>query len=350
MNKTQHLKSNSFLTMILLVVCLFAASLFTYKTIIDKIVANKEMTIESFKEEQFNLIWTSINSLQLQAEKEVTKISKNIENSILNLSPEQLKQLQEDMNNDIINHDLHKILNSNIQGKNLNGITNHMNGIVVMTTDGFIEDYNYYRALEKNESNVKEWQTAIINSYNKELEKDAFDKLLNRGTGIIALESYNLTKNDNHIKINEFTYDNLLHVYINEGINGLRNYQIFVPYYITDVGDIFGEPDILHGTKLDNNKLIVIQEFNLYDQISFNQDNVFNDEESKNITVRYDELLRLLYLFGISLIASVIGLIIYLCNVYNNMAYHEYECTGEEDSEDKCEEDSLLDGETQDNE
>ena len=343
MHNVKHFKAKSFLTIILIVVCLFTASVFMYKTVIDKIVDNRQATIEAFKEEQFNLIWSSLETLKLQAEKEVTEVSKEIEEDILDLSPEQLNELELDMSNDVLNGHLHDILNSNIKNKNLNGIKNHMNGIVVMTTDGFIEDFNYYRATESSDSNVRQWQLAIDKSYNIELENDAINKLLNRNSGIIALESYNLTKNENHIKINELTYESLLEVFLSEGINGLRNYQIFVPYYITDFGDIFGVPDISHGTKLDNNKLIVVQEFNLYDQIMHRHNDLFNDDQIKNVIARYDEVLRLMYIFGISLIMSVIGLILYLCNIYNLLIDEEdYDNTTEK------EDDSLLNDETQD--
>jgi hypothetical protein len=208
-----------------------------------------------------------------------------------------------------------------------------MNGIVIMTTDGFIEDYNYYRAICDSDSNIRKWEVDISNSYNKELEKDAIDKLLNRHSGIIALESYNLTKNDNHIMISEMTYDSLLNVFLEEGLNGIRNYQIFVPYYITDFGDIFGNPDIINGVKVDNNKLIVVQEFNLYDQVVKNYNDTFNDSEIKNIIERYDMLLRLMYTFGIMLACFVTLLVGYLSNTYNELVCYEYEEDEEESSE-----------------
>ena len=288
MKNSKHIKSKNFLTIILVIACLFTASVFMYKTVLDKMSNNRQDSVEAFKEEQFNIIWSSLETLQLQAEKEVIEVSKHIEEDILSLSPEQLLKLEEDMYNDVLNNDLQEILNSSIKNHALNNIKNHMNSIVVMTTDGFIEDFNYYRVSEESDTNIRSWQTAIENSYNPELEQDAFDKLLKRSSGIIALESYNLLKHDNHIKINELTYDSLLNVFLEEGIDGMKNYQIFVPYYITDFGDIFGKPDIVHGTKFDNNKLIVVQEFNLYDQIMNRHNDLFHDSEIQNVIKRYD--------------------------------------------------------------
>ena len=336
--------SKTFLTTILFAVCFFTLTVFVYKTVIDKIVDNKQNTIESFKEEQFDVIWTSLKTLQMQAENEVTEVSQNIEKDILNLPSEELLKLQKDMTNNTLNQNLHEILNENIKKSGLNGIKNHMNGIVVMTIDGYIEDFNYYRTNKENDSNVRTWELVVDNSYNKELEKDAIDKLLNRGSGVIALESFNLTKDDNHILINELTYESLLEVFLKEGMNGLRNYQIFVPYYITDFGDIFGTPDIIHGSKVDNNKLIVVQEFNLHDQIINNHGELFNDQQTKDLINRYEELLRLLYILGLTFITSMLGFIIYLCTIYNDMI--------NVDAEDDEEKDDLLldDKESQTNE
>lgn len=346
MQKVRHLKSSSFLTVIFIVVFLFAGSVFWYDYAIDKIVENKEKTINSFKEEQFNAIWAYLENLQLQADKEITEISKSIEDDILSLSHEELEQLQSDLNNDTFNHNLHKIFTEHIEGVSFNGINNHMNGVVIMNNDGYLEDFNYHRATASNGSNIREWKIDLEKSYNKDLEHDAINKILNRNSGIIALESYNLLKDkdNDHILIEEMTYESLLNVYLNEGLNGLRNYQIFVPYYITDFGDIFGQPDILHGSKVDNNKLIIIQEFNLYDQITNTHKNLFNNDLVNSINNRYNDVLRILYIFGISLIASVLCLIFYLCNIYNKLVYHEEEC---ETIINECKE-SLLDNEMQD--
>lgn len=309
------------------VILVFSSSVFIYKNIIDTIKSNYNITAEAFKEEQFKVLWSSLGELQLQSEKEVSEISKNIENDILKLSSKDLEQLQFDMTNNYHNEKLHNILMKNIQGKNLNGINNHRNGIVVMTTKGFIEDSNYRRAEHNanNNSTFRPWEYNIENSYNKELEKNAIDKLLNRTSGIIVFETYDLVKNDDHIKIKEMNYESLLEVYLREGLEGLRNYQIFVPYYITDIGDIFGAVDIVHGIQVDNNKIIVAQEFNLYDQIMSSNDNLFSNAEIKNLLNRYDDILRLLYIFGIALVMGICGVIFYFCSMHNNIIELEYE-------------------------
>lgn len=322
-------RSKFIIGIMIFVILAFSSSVFGYKNLITLVKENCQKTTEAFKEEQFKVLWSSLNNLQLQSEKEISKISEDIEKDILALSDEDLDKLHHDMTNNIHNQDLHEILMKNIEHQNLNGIKNHRNGVVVLSAEGYMEDFNYRRAnliSDDHESSFREWDDIIKNSYNETLERNAIEKLLNRTSGIIALESYDLVGNDNHIKIKEMNYESLLRVFLAEGMEGLRNYQIFVPYYITDIGDIFGTPDISQGIKVDNNKIIVVQEFNLYDQIMMTDTSeLFGNNEIENIASRYNELLRWLYIVGIILVTGVSGLIFYFCGIYNDIIEREYD-------------------------
>lgn len=320
----RHKHSHNAIKILIFIAVIFCSSVLLYTNIVSNVKKNVEITTNEFKENQFKSIWLYLEILQAQSEQNVIRVSSDIENDILSLSDEELEDIEIDMSNNVYNKTLHNIFMKNIQNESLNQINNHRNGIVIMSTKGFIEDYNYRRSQNKNEDSVfRTWQDSLNSSYNKALDKNAFDKLLNRTSGIIALESYDLVNNDNHIMIKELNYDSLLNVFMNEGIEGLRNYQIFVPYYITDLGDIFGKNDIIQGIKEDNNKIIVAQEFNLYDQLVINETNIFNNEEIKDLNGRYVNLLNTLYIFGIGLVAGMFALVIYLCNFYNNIVIAE---------------------------
>lgn len=320
-------RSKFIIGIMIFVVLAFSSSVFGYKSILTLVKENCVKTTESFKEEQFKVIWSSLNSLLLQSEKEVSKIAVIVERDILALTDEQLQDLQYDMTYNIHNSDLHKILMRNIENQNLNNINNHRNGIVVLSTKGYMEDFNYRRAKlisDDHTASFRVWEDSINSSYNQKLEINAIEKLLNRTSGIIALETYDLVGNDEHIMIKEMNYESLLNVFLTEGMEGLRNYQFFVPYYITDIGDIFGVPDISQGIEVENNKIIIVQEFNLYDQLMSNKTHLFDDSEINNIASRYNELLRWLYIVGIILVSAVSGLIFYFCGIYNDMIEREY--------------------------
>ena len=321
------IKPKNLLGMIMTIILIFASSTILYRNILLTVTNNRDLTIMELKEKQFEMIWSSFMDFYEQAEKEVDVIASNIEDDIYSLSEDELKQLSYDMDNNIFNQTYHNILISNIEDYTFNDIDNHQNGIVIMNMNGYVEDFNYRRAEtssghEHTSHLYREWSYGLENAYNNELEEDAIDKLLNRTSGIIATESYNITHVKDHIMIEELTYNTLLNVYIEEGMKGLRSYQIFVPHYITNVGDIFGTPDISHGVKLDNHKIIVVLEFNLYDQLTteYSADNNVNID---NLTYRYDNLLRWLYIFGIVIIVAVVILILYLCSVYNELILKE---------------------------
>lgn len=321
--------SKFILKTMILITLIFSSIIFVYQNIITYIEENRDKTIEYLKEEQFSIIWEYINYFKDQARDEVTEISKNIEKDILNLSDSEFLKIQEDMSNGIHNDILHNIIINNTDYHSLNNINNHCNGIIILTNDGYMEDYNYRRAKDNNNeerSLVRKWDDDIKNSYNPELEKNAIDKIIKRTSGIIALESYDLINDKNHIKIKELTYDTLLEVYIKEGINGFRNYQIYVPYYITDIGDIFGVPDISEGVTVENNKIIIVQEFNIFDQLkAVNKDDTsITNKKINNIIDTNNSILRLLYIFGI-LIATAVGLLVLWTSSYYNMIL-DHEC------------------------
>lgn len=320
-------KVKSAVAIITAAVILFASTILIYNNIVSTVQRNTEITINEFKETQFNSIWIYLELLYQQADEEVVLISQNIEKDLLSLSEEELKLIEDDMNNDIHNQTLHNIIMKNTEFYNFNKISNSRNGIIIMSTDGYMEDFNYRRAdkCDNTTNSFRTWEDSINHSYNKSLEENAIDKLLNRTSGIIALESYDLIGNEDHIKIKELNYKSLLKVYSEEGLEGLRNYQILVPYYITDIGDIFGVPDISQGIMVDNNKIIVVQEFNLYDQIIATDSSIFDDSQIQDYINSSESLLNLLRLFGTTLVISILGIILYICNLYNNTIFDDEE-------------------------
>ncbi len=122
----------------------------------------------------------------------------------------------------------------------------------------------------------------ISDSYESYITVDELiNYIFNSNLGQISLDSIrdgNITKNkiifweaiqsndNNHNIIDNMDIKELLNIYSNEGIEGLKSYEILVTGYITKNGDIFGEDDIDSlGHKIDNSKIMIIQRVNLYD-------------------------------------------------------------------------------------
>ena len=122
----------------------------------------------------------------------------------------------------------------------------------------------------------------ISDSYESYITVDELiNYIFNSNLGQISLDSIrdgNITKNkiifweaiesndNNHNIIDNMDIKELLNIYSNEGIEGLKSYEILVTGYITKNGDIFGEDDVDSlGHKIDNSKIMIIQRVNLYD-------------------------------------------------------------------------------------
>ena len=90
-----------------------------------------------------------------------------------------------------------------------------------------------------------------------------------------------------------------------------------VPVYITDTGDIFGQSDIVQGIHQDTHKFIIIQTFNLYDQIMSTKSDFGDDDYLGRLNSRYDRILNSLYILGIVVCALIALIIIYFLSIYN---------------------------------
>lgn len=339
MNK-KNKKSLVLIRLMIFIIVAFSSSVILYTNVINDLKKSSDNNIRYLKNSMYNSIYTYLDILMNEAKEEVDQTGEDVKRDLLSLPKEQLKDIQEDMSNDIHNPVLHKIINNNIKGKDFKGVNNSKNSMLAMTSNGVLEDFNYRRAetISQNSNTHitnRSWEHEIENSFNSSLAQVSVDKLLNRTNGIIAFEPYNLINGqDSHIMIKEFTYDEVKKVYLNEGLDGLRNFQVYIPYYITSNGDIFGQEDIIHGVKQNNNKIIIVQEFNLYDQIINNASYLTDDDEIiEAIRDEYSETIRILYLFGVALVIAICGLIFYFCSLYNMIVEHENESVDTDDSD-----------------
>lgn len=289
-----------------------------YNFAIDNTKKMQQSTIIDLKEERFDKIYIYILELQKQSYAQAKTVSSNIESSMR--VGMDLDELREDLESGTANRELHDILKFYIEGHNLNGINNCRNGIIVASSDGILEDSYYKRAAGKTS---RSWETEIKRSYNKELEENAINDLLYHTDSMIMTESVNLLTKENsnfktHKLITDANKNSLRKIYISEGIEGFINYQVLVPVYITDNGDIFGQEDIENGIRNETHKIIVIQEFNIYDQILANYPEIANDDEIVNLEEQFERNLTLFYIIGIFWAAAVVIIVIYFSGRYNN--------------------------------
>ena len=291
--------------------------LYTYG--LNYIETTESNTIYTLKKERFDHIYTYMLDLQEKAYENANNESLKIESYLRNVGD--IDNLKTDMDNGTFyKSTLHELFESSMQDNNFNGINNSRNGIIIASVDGILEDSNYKRVSGKES---RDWDNEINNSYNGELDSIAINDIINQSNSLIITESVNLLNKgnlnyDNHILIKNSSYESLLEVYEKEGIIGLRNYQIWAPAYITDTGDIFGQDDIVNGIRVKNYKIILIQEFNLYDQIQKHHPELMDVSDINEISNEFKNGLSLLYLMGICYVCVIVVVMIYFSAQYNN--------------------------------
>lgn len=285
-----------------------------YSTTIQDIKTTQELSMNSLKDEQFANLYNYISILYEDALDSANETANDIENDIRNEMD--LNQLQIDLDNGIRNENLHEILRKHILHKNLNNISNYRNGIFIADSNSIMEDLSYARSSKNGEPRT--WDHEIENAYNSTLEKEAISKIINQSKDIIVAEHVDVLSSKSHKLIKTGSKEELKHIYLTEGIEGFKNYQFLAPAYITDQGDIFGRPDIIDGKRCETSKLIIVQEFNIYDQISKIYPELLTDDITKTLEVQYTDILNWLYVLGCLYVICVILSLIYISTIYND--------------------------------
>ena len=232
---------------------------------IEKDIHNSQM--KELEEVNVNVTWSliygTIREASLAAQSNTYYISTRIVNDIYKEYPN-LEELKRDLDNDMyLETRLPQIIIKNISNKYLFNIRNNNNDIFVITNNGVAVDMN----LDGTDTVYRSFDDEANRHFNYKLAYQAFQRLTeHKDYSIIYYEIDKPENMENHEIIVSPSYDALFDVYSKEGINGLKGYDVLVPTYITDDGDIFGTPDINeHGKRIKNHKLIVVQRFNIYD-------------------------------------------------------------------------------------
>lgn len=304
-------------------VCVVILLLMVLSAVYSMIIADvKELqanTVNAVKSEQFDKIYNYLVVLQEDAQKSARSVATKIETDINETVD--LDQLKNDMDNRRFNAQLNEVLEKNTEGVYLNNINTSKNGILVYDTNGVLLDRSYDRAERQDNSAI----FTPASDYNKELVDDAIYHIMNHHTSeLIAVEQVHDESElpENHIKISEVSYESLKRVFVAEGLEGLAHYQFLVPAYITETGDVFGQQDIVMGVKNDTHKIIVVQEYNLVDQINAKYPDIASDDILDRLMDQFLRTLNLLYIIGIGFIIDIIALLVYISIIYNQHVDH----------------------------
>lgn len=316
-DKKRHLKIKIILAMIVIVILSAVSVVLIYSSMLDDVKQSHETIISEYKDEQFENLWSVLTQqLKCSAKNNILDATNEIEYEIRNTD---MGILKSELDKGIYSDELMNIFKNNLRDVCLNNIDNGRNNTIVISNDYMILNYSYY-AYPNHAENSHSFTSILQSGFNKELNEDAIDRLYKQDDSIICIEM-EPSSNNNHIKISESTKQNFKKVYMAEGIDGFKNYQFLVPIYITDTGDVFGQDDIVHGERTDkNHKFIIIQEFNLYDQVS-QYPEYFDNSYLNELNYHFDSMMKNFYILGILFIIFVIIIIFTFIAIYNNFIY-----------------------------
>lgn len=286
----------------------------TYNTI--KHIDERSMEqAEQIKDRQWdlieNVIYENKEKSKLQAEKVKTEISLHL----LEAYKSDLSSLHRDL---IMRNDskLFSIINSSINGVYLNA-DNENNRIFVADKKGIIADRGYV----SSQKHSRDWNTEIASKLNSESASKSVGMILTKNKELIFWEP-EVKPVTPYDSTDLPTIESMKKVFKTQGIEALRNYDILVPAYITNEEDIFGVPDVdSHGKRINNDKIIVVQEFNIYDAIMIHRDDIERYDayieqcrKSTDIAVQTDmeSFVLLMIINFIALLATLYGANIYM--------------------------------------
>ena len=262
--------------------------------------ANFNKNIDTINEESKKYIYALIYDAQDKNKILLENKALNLQNIILNEYSDN-SLLENDIKYPTDNSKLSKIFDKELHNKNI--IVGSMDKILWNRT------YGEYSTDLKDDYTLED---VIYKTYNKELSKEAIDTIL----------KLNSQKNDfiiwksgkSNIEISNNNIDELLNELqkYNYDINELKGYDILIPVYITEDGDILGVKDVdMIGRYNDNCKMVLVQKLNLYDILSHNK---YDIENCKDEVTRIQDMIEQLtddeIIKNIYLLLIIIGIVI----------------------------------------
>ena len=202
------------------------------------------------------------------------------------------------------------------------GLDPQYNNVFICNSDGIIADFSKVYASEKD---ARTWEYEYKKSTNPEMLKSTVNHILNQNINTYFVEEVKYPDDYNeedNLKYTTMTENDLVNIYKEHGLDGLKQYNFLVPVYVMENNDIFGTDDIDNGVRVKNNKFIIIQRYNLYDYIKkYNLDSNLETLTAQN----FEHLTSIIYLYIIINIICVVVVLVYILSTVNKVGRDCYE-------------------------
>lgn len=273
-------KISSITTLVILTITI----LFSYKQYEDY-MTNMESyeTIECGMKEELNLYLKGILRENIKKAELLTEVYTSIIHTrLVETYGNNLDGLEKDLVEPNPDSELNKILDEVLMDTYIN-VESDSNRPIVATMRNII----WNRSIYINSEDVLLWDKFKNTHFNTILAEKAINALknMNNDKNDFIFWELNHNKANGHLILTELDIDKMLDIYYNEGLESLKGYELLVPVYITNTGDIFGTKDTNSiGEKINNYKIMVIQRINVYDAlIDYKSDLTYFNSEIKAI-------------------------------------------------------------------
>ena len=274
------LKSISFVSFLILIV--LATTTYVFYNNIKSLESHYIEEKIDLEECQWQFIAAIIQENQIKAKIQADEITNNIQKELPVVYSNNLKLLEYDMDNMTVraNTPFLKTLARNIENKWTVKETDANDPFVICTwvkpdklffPNGAIGSDKSINCAKLGE--IRTFDIEISMHSNKKLALSAINKILNKETEDIIVWEFLKSVNENHKLISTGTFKELKEIFLSEGLESLKTYEVLVPSYLTQNGDIFGVEDVDNtGNRNSNKKIIGVSTFNIYDAIMVNHE------------------------------------------------------------------------------
>ena len=309
-------KSNINFRTIATIILSMCIILFSYSAcrFLDEIKLVREynkVAIEESNNATFTAISGLISSISLLAE---DSLRYNLKFAREKFSREEKDTIPNSFNNGKPVTDELKIISS-IYFKNyyFTHVNNRNNDIFICNKNGIVADYS--KEAESVYTFTPWCADTDIRPSTPSIKGEVLDKLLDPN------DVNTIIFKDGHGKI--YSMSDLKEVYINDGIEEFKNYNVLVPVYISS--DLKSS-SANYGTAMNDYSVIIVQEFNIYDQIMNMQPDLgkysstgFNENEM-------DEIISVLYMLGFCLLIGDVVFITLIIHIHNGYICKHVHC------------------------
>lgn len=280
---------------------------------IEKVRENRLHNIEQIKLAKWNIVENSINDNIEKAKIQSEGVKRELTTKLLYTYSGRMDILRRDLLQKN-NSEAFNIMNEVISDVYLNN-KSEKNRMFIADKYGIISD----KGLASSSKESRDWNTEINSKLNKELASKAVYMILTKNNKLIYWKDnlvYDTSVNI-EARADEPSIESIKEAYFKYGLDGLKVYDILVPAYITNDADIFGVPDVdMHGIKNDNSKIIVIQQFNIYDAIFKHKDQlqrydaceeIYDRETKETIYAEINDFVLSLFMTVVSFVGILVS-------------------------------------------